>query len=163
MNVSAYVKAVAFIIVVGVLAAAAAPQDRSTVTRVALFALVVTAAIGLVDFGQRRSPLLETSPFEGRPPRPPRPSVPADLERLAVEVRACAIASELAPTPVPPSLRRAMEGIAASRLARRGLSLDEPADAGACADACGTALTDALRGQPLATDVDRLVRALEAL
>jgi hypothetical protein len=163
MNVSAYVKTVVFIIVVGVLAAAAAPQDRSTVTRVMLFALVVTAAVGLIDLAQRRSPLPEASPFEQRPAAPARPSLPVDLERFAVEVRAFAVAVGNAPTPLPPSLRRAMEAIASARLARRGVRLDDPADADVCAEACGADLADALRGQPVASAADELVRALGRL
>jgi hypothetical protein len=163
MTVSTYVKTVVFIVVVAVLAAAAAPQDRSTVTRVALFALVVVVAVGLVDLAQRRSPLPEASPFEQRPPDADAPGLPSDVERLAVEVRAFAVAVEAGPAPVPPSLRRALEAIAASRLGARGLRLDDPADAAACAEACGPDLASALGGQAVTADADRLVVVLGQL
>jgi hypothetical protein len=163
MSVSTYVKTVLFIIVVGVLAAAGAPQDRSTVIRIALFALVVTAAIGLVDLAQRRSPLPDASPFEQRPLPPAAPGLPSDVERLAVEVRAFAVAVDGGPAPVPPSLRRAMDAIAAARLGARGLRLDDPVDATACAEACGPELASALDGRPVTTDADHLVHALGQL
>jgi hypothetical protein len=163
VNVSTYVKTVLFIIVVSVLAAAAAPQDRSTVIRVALFALVITAAVALVDFAQRRSPLPDLSPFEQRPLAPVAPGLPNDVERFAVEVRAFAVAVDAGPAPVPPSLRRAMEAIAASRVGPRGVRLDDPADAAACADACGPELSDALAGRPVSAGADDLVRRLGQL
>jgi hypothetical protein len=164
VRVGNYVKLVAFIVVIAVAAASGAPQDRSTIARVAVFALIVTAAVGLMDLARRRSPLPEASVFEPQAERASAPSLPADLERLGVEVRAFSAPLEAGATQVPGALRRACRVIAAGRLARHGdLRLDEPADAAACAEACGPDLWAALDGQPTAMDPDALARALERL
>jgi hypothetical protein len=163
VNIAGYVKVIALIVVGAALIAAAAPQDRSTVARVALFALVVTVTVGLVDLAHQRSPLPEASPFEPRAPRPTRPGLPVDVERFAVEVRAFSAAVADTPAALPPSLRRAIEAIVATRLTRRGLRLDDPGDRAACAEACGPELWNALDGQPVAVDAESLVRAVRRL
>ena len=104
MKVGNYVKLVAFIVVIAVAAASGAPQDRSTIARVAVFALIVTAAVGLMDVARRRSPLPEASVFEPHVERAAAPSLPADLERLGVEVRAFSVPLEAGATQVPGAL-----------------------------------------------------------
>ncbi len=110
-----------------------------------------------MDVARRRSPLPEASVFEPHVERAAAPSLPADLERLGVEVRAFSVPLEAGATQVPGALRRACRVIAAGRLARHGdLRLDEPSDAAACAEACGPDLWAALDGQPTAMDPDAL-------
>jgi hypothetical protein len=157
-----YVRVAALSLLVAVGYALAVPQHASTAIRVEIFVIVALTALALLERSRRRAPDAEASPFD--PPRLPRaaPSVPIEVERHAVELRA--LASGHGPMPLPGALRRTMRAIAAARLrARWGLDLDDPADAAAARARCGPLLWDALAGDPTTADADALVAALEAL
>ena len=64
MRIVPYVKFALFVVAVALTVAIADPHHRSTVARVALFALVGMIAVALVDLARQRSPAPEASPFE---------------------------------------------------------------------------------------------------
>ena len=153
MRIAGYVKFSVLVVAVAGAVALATPEHTSTALRVAVFLLAGTIAVALLDFAHRRAPHPEPSPFEptSAPVAPPSP--PADVVRLAVEVRAYQAASEggTVATILPGALRRSMQTIARSRLAvRPGATAGEP-------------LRAALDGEPVTATVDELVAALEAL
>ena len=153
MRIAGYVKFALLVIGVAAVVALATPEHTSTVLRVGVFFLAGTIAVALLDFARRRAPHPAPSPFEPRRTavRPPGP--PADVVRLALELRAYDAASEggAVPTVVPGALRRSMQAIVVARLAARpGATVAEP-------------LRAALDGEPVTAPVDDLLAALEAL
>jgi hypothetical protein len=142
-----------------------APQRSSTALRVAVFLLAATAAVALVDRTRRRAPQPLASPFEPGRVTPVPAGPPADLARLAIELRAYdVLAVDGRAAVLPLALRRTARTIAASRLAlHHGLTLDDPADQAAAVAACGPSLWAALDGEPLTISGAQLVSALGAL
>jgi hypothetical protein len=153
MRIGSYIKFAILVIAVPGVVALATPQHTSTAMRVALFLLAATTAVALLDFAHRRAPQPVPSPFEPRHRPAPPPGPPADVVRLAVELRAFDAASEhgTVPTVVPGALRRSMRTIAASRLAIRPESTMPPL------------LRRAIDGEPVVADPDGLVTTLEDL
>jgi hypothetical protein len=153
MRIAGYVKFGLLVIGVAGVVALATPEHTSIALRVAVFFLAGTLAVALLDFARRRAPQPAPSPFEPRPTPAPPPGPPADVMRLALELRAYDAASEggTVPTVVPGALRRSMQAIVRSRLATRP-------------DAVVSApLPAALDGEPVTAPVDDLLAALEAL
>jgi hypothetical protein len=153
MRIAGYVKFGLLVIGVAGVVALATPEHTSTALRVAIFLLAGTVALALLDFARRRAPPPAPSPFEPRRTAVPPPAPPADVVRLALELRAYDAASEAGtvPTVVPGALRRSMQAIARSRLAARpDAVLPEP-------------LRAALDGEPVTAPVDELLAALEAV
>ena len=68
--------------------ALATPEHTSTAVRVAVFLLAGTVAVALLDFARRRAQPPAPSPFEPRRTAVPPPGPPADVARLALELRA---------------------------------------------------------------------------
>jgi hypothetical protein len=162
MRLASYLRFGAAVAVGALVVTVAAPQYRSTVLRVALFALAACVAVALVDATRRGAPAAETSPFEPGRVRVSRPEWPGELERLAVEVRAMAAGAERNAGVVPAALRRSCRRIAAARLSdRHGVDLDE--DPARAAAVCGPELWAALDGEPTSLDCAGLVAALERL
>jgi hypothetical protein len=153
MRTGSYIKFAILVIAVPGIVALATPQHTSTAMRVALFLLAATTAVALLDFAHRRAPQPLPSPFEPRHRPAPPPGPPADVVRLAVELRAFDAASEhgTVPTVVPGALRRSMRTIAASRLAIRP-EATMPA-----------LLRNAIDGEPVIAEPDELVAMLEDL
>ncbi len=162
MRFGPYVKAVAAIVVGSFVATVVSPQYRSTVLRLALFALAATVAVALIERTRRSAPAPAPSPFEPAKLRRRRPEWPGELDRLAVEVRAMAAGAERNAGVVPGALRRSCRRIAAGRLAdRHGVDID--ADPARAAALCGPDLWAALAGEPTGLDVGGLVAALGQL
>jgi hypothetical protein len=153
MRIAGYVKFGVLVIVLSGVIALATPEHTSTAIRVAVFVLAGTIAVALLDLARRRAPEASTSPFEPRHRVPLPPSPPADVLRMAVELRAFDVGSEhgTVPTIVPGALRRAMQTVAQSRLAARPGAVVSPS------------LRAALEGEPVTADADELLDALEAL
>jgi hypothetical protein len=153
MRVGSYIKFAVLVIAVPGIVALATPQHTSTAMRVALFLLAGTTAVALLDLAHRRAPQPVSSPFEPRHRPAPPPGPPADVVRLAVELRAFDAGSThgTVPTVVPGALRRSMRTIAASRLAIRSESTMPPL------------LRNAIDGEPVIADPDELVATLEDL
>jgi hypothetical protein len=153
MRFGGYIKFAILVIAVPGVVALATPQHTSTALRVALFLLAATTAVALLDVAHRRSPEPVPSPFEPRHRPAPPSGPPADIVRLAVELRAFDAATEqgTVPTVVPGALRRSMRTIAGSRLAARPQSTMPPL------------LHAALDGDPVVADADELVATLESL
>jgi hypothetical protein len=162
MRIASYLKFAAAVVVGAFVVTVAAPQYRSTVLRVALFALAACVAIALVDAIRRSAPAPAPSPFEPVRVRSVPPQWPSELDRLAIEVRAMAAGAERNAGVVPAALRRSCRRIAAARLAdRHGVDLDgDPARAEVV---CGPELWAALDGEPTSLDCAGLVAALEQL
>jgi hypothetical protein len=153
MRIAGYVKFGLLVIGVAGVVALATPEHTSTALRVAVFLLAGTAAVALLDFAHRRAPHPAPSPFEPRRTAAPPPGPPADVVRLALELRAYDTASEAGtvPTVVPGALRRSMQAIMRSRLAARpDAVVAEP-------------LRAALDGEPVTAPVDDLLAAVEAV
>jgi len=153
MRIAGYVKFGLLVIGVAGVVALATPEHTSIALRVAVFFLAGTLAVALLDFAGRRAPQLAPSPFEPRPTPAPPPGPPADVMRLALELRAYDAASEggTVPTVVPGALRRSMQAIVRSRLATRPDAV-VPAP-----------LSAALDGEPVTAPVDDLLAALETM
>ena len=162
MRIASYVKVAVIVIVGAFVLTVATPQYRSTVLRIALFALAAIVAVALVDATRRGAPEPEPSPFEPARRRAARPGWPTELERLTVEVRAMDAGAERNAGVVPGALRRSCHRIAAARLAHRhGVDLDtDPVRAEAV---CGPEVWAALAGEPTVLDAPGLVAALEEL
>jgi len=160
MRLAPYLKFAAVVVAGSLVVTVAAPQYRSSVMRVALFALAGTLAVALAELARRRAPAPTPSPFEPRRRRASSPGWPGEVERLAVELRAFAATAQSAPAALPAPLRRTCRRIAASRLERHAVVLD---DADRAAAACGPELWAALTGEPTALDTGTLVAALERL
>jgi hypothetical protein len=157
-----YLKVVGLIVVGAFAATIATPQYRSTVLRLALFALAATVAVALVERTRQAAPAPAPSPFEPAKERRVPPSWPGELDRLAIEVRAMAAGAERNAGVVPGSLRRSCRRIASARLAdHHGVDIDS--DRARAAMLCGPDLWAALDGEPSALDVGGLVAALEQL
>ena len=165
MRLASYIRFAILVFLATAVAVVAAPQRSSTALRIAVFLLAGTAAVALVDRTRRRTPLPGPSPFEPMPSRPVLAGPPADLGRLAIELRAYdVVAVDGHAAVLPLALRRTARTIAASRLAlHHGLTLDDPADHAAAAAVCGSSLWAALDGEPLTLSGAELVTALAAL
>jgi len=162
MRLVAYLKAVGLILAGAFVATVATPQYRSTVLRLALFALAATVAVALVERTRQGAPAPAASPFEPVRARRAKPGWPGELDRLAVEVRAMAAGAERNAGVVPGALRRSCRRIASARLAdRHGVDIDT--DPIRAAVLCGPDLWAALDGEPTDLDVSGLVAALEQL
>jgi hypothetical protein len=153
MRIAGYVKFGLLVIGVAGVVALATPEHTSIALRVAVFFLASTLAVALLDFARRRAPPPAPSPFEPRPTPVPPPGPPADVVRLALELRAYDAASEggTVPTVVPGALRRSMQAIVRSRLAARPDAI------------VAAPLPAALDGEPVTASVDDLLAALEAV
>jgi hypothetical protein len=162
MRLAPYLKFAALVVVGAFVVTAGAPQYRSTVLRVALFALAATLAVFLVDLTRRAAPAAEPTPFEPAKVKSVAPTWPSELERLGVEVRALAAGAERNAGTVPGALRRSCRRIASARLAQHhGIDIDDaPVRAAAV---CGPDLWAALEGEPTSLDATTLVAALERL
>jgi hypothetical protein len=159
---ASYLKFAAAVVVGAFAITVAAPQYRSTVLRVALFALAACVAVALVDAIRRGAPAPKPSPFEPARARAIPPEWPTELDRLAVEVRAMAAGAERNAGVVPAALRRSCRRIAAARLTdRHGVDLDS--DRARAEAVCGPELWAALDGEPTGLDYAGLVAALEEL
>jgi hypothetical protein len=162
MRLVPYLKFTAFVVGGAFLVTSGAPQYRSTILRVALFALAATLAVFLVDLTRRAAPASSASPFEPSKVRVAPPGWPTELERITVEVRAMAAGAERNAGVVPGALRRTCRRLAAARLEQHhGVDLD--ADPVRAAAVCGPDLWAALAGQPTTLDATGLVAALEQL
>ena len=153
MRIAGYVKFGLLVIGVAGVVALATPEHTSIALRVAVFFLASTLAVALLDFARRRAPPPAPSPFEPRPTPVPPPGPPADVVRLALELRAYDAASEggTVPTVVPGALRRSMQAIVRSRLAAQPDAI------------VAAPLPAALDGEPVTASVDDLLAALEAV
>jgi hypothetical protein len=162
MRLVPYLKSAALVLVGSFVVTLATPQYRSTVLRVALFALAALVAVALVDRTRHVAPAPPPSPFEPAKVRRAPPGWPGELDRLALEVRAMAAGAERNAGVVPGALRRSCRRIASARLAERhGVDLD--GDPVRAADVCGPDLWAALDGEPTSLDTAELVAALEQL
>ncbi len=163
MKIAPYVKFALLVVAVALAGAIADPHHRSTVARVALFALVGTVAVALIDLARLRSPAPEASPFEPRFARPPATGLPGDLERMAVDVRGFQATLLRGEPIVPGPMRRACRRIALARVAERHPGRADDGDDATLAAALEPELWAALDGQPTTLDPDALVTGLEQL
>lgn len=163
MRIVPYVKFALFVVAVALTVAIADPHHRSTVARVALFALVGMIAVALVDLARQRSPAPEASPFEPGAHRAPDTGLPSDFERLALEVREMEAAPDRGESVVPAALRRTCRRIAMARVAEHHPGPLDDLDEAAVASALGPVLWGALDGQPSTLDPDGLATELEQL
>jgi hypothetical protein len=159
-----YAAMVMAITVVGILAD---PPHRGTAARVGLLLLAVGAAFTLVARLRRSVPDTASSAFEPHPVDEVASAAPADLRRLAVDVRAVDVAARVRDGRdrvgrLPTHFRAQVLAVAGHRLRRHGLSIDDASDRDAVralvAPVLATAIYD---GQ--GDDATAIVAALEAL
>lgn len=127
---------------------------------VLVLALIAVGALG--HLLAVRAPAPPPSPFDPAPEPVPAVALPADLERLGLELRTLGLRRGASTTPIalPLRLRGVAQRAAANRLAEHhGLAMDDPQ----AAAVLGPDLRAALAGERIIVDVDGIVAALDAL
>jgi hypothetical protein len=152
---------IASVAATGVLAAVD-PGRLELALRVEVLALALIAVGALAHLLAVRAPAPPPTPFDPAPIPVPTVALPADLERLGLELRTLGLRRGASTTPIalPLRLRGVARRVAANRLAQHhGLALDDPR----ATTVLDPELRAALAGERIIIDVDRLVAALEAV